>query len=104
MWVNTHFKFEDSSIGSFIFPFFFHISILLFFQYVTNVGSKVYFRTNKNAPNYRVIIIDFENPAEENWETLIPEHEKDVLDWVKCVNEDKILLCYIRDVKVSQIL
>ncbi|EDW12323.2 prolyl endopeptidase [Drosophila mojavensis] len=69
------------------------------YDYVTNVGSKVYFRTNKNAPNYRVIIIDFENPAEENWETLIPEHEKDVLDWVKCVNEDKILLCYIRDVK-----
>ncbi|XP_032595558.1 prolyl endopeptidase isoform X2 [Drosophila grimshawi] len=69
------------------------------YDYVTNVGSKVYFRTNKNAQNYRIIIIDFENPGEANWETLIPEHEKDVLEWVKCVNEDKLLLCYIRDVK-----
>ncbi|ALC38293.1 CG2528 [Drosophila busckii] len=69
------------------------------YDYVTNVGSKVYFRTNKNAPNYRVIIIDFANPAEENWETIIPEHEKDVLEWAKCVNDDKLLLSYIRDVK-----
>lgn len=29
------------------------------------------FRTNKNAPNFRLIVIDIENPAEENWGTLI---------------------------------
>jgi len=43
----------------------------LFFQYITNEGSKVFFRTNKNAPNYQVIAIDFNKPEEENWETLI---------------------------------
>ncbi|XP_030383516.1 prolyl endopeptidase [Scaptodrosophila lebanonensis] len=69
------------------------------YDYITNEGSKVYFRTNKNAPNYRVIIIDFENPDEKNWTTLVSEHEKDVLDWVKCVSGNKLLLCYIRDVK-----
>ncbi|XP_037933547.1 prolyl endopeptidase [Teleopsis dalmanni] len=69
------------------------------YEYITNIGSKVYLRTNKNSPNYRVIVIDFENPAEEKWETLIAEHEKDVLDWVKCVDDDKLLLCYIHDVK-----
>jgi len=31
----------------------------------------VFFRTNKNAPNYQVIAIDFNKPEEENWETLI---------------------------------
>lgn len=29
------------------------------------------FRTNKNAPNFRLIVIDIDNPAEENWGTLI---------------------------------
>jgi len=41
------------------------------FQYITNEGSKIFFRTNKNAPNYQVIAIDFNNSAEDKWETLI---------------------------------
>ncbi|XP_055907432.1 prolyl endopeptidase [Eupeodes corollae] len=69
------------------------------YDVITNTGSKIFLRTNKNAPNYRVICIDLENPAEENWTTLIPEHEKDVLDSVMCVDGNKLLLEYIRDVK-----
>lgn len=34
-------------------------------------GSKFIIRTNKNAPNYRLIKIDFENPSEKNWEEFI---------------------------------
>lgn len=41
------------------------------FQYVTNTGSKFIFRTNRNATNYRLIQIDLDNPAEENWSTLL---------------------------------
>ncbi|XP_023302174.2 prolyl endopeptidase [Lucilia cuprina] len=69
------------------------------YQYVTNLGSKVFFRTNKNAPNYRIIAIDFDDYAEEKWETLVAEHETDVLDWARCVDDDKLVLCYIQDVK-----
>ncbi|XP_001963120.2 prolyl endopeptidase [Drosophila ananassae] len=69
------------------------------YEYITNEGSKVYFRTNKKAPNYQLIVIDFEKPEEANWQTLIAEHKSDVLDWVKCVDGDKLLVNYIRDVK-----
>ncbi|XP_068143473.1 LOW QUALITY PROTEIN: prolyl endopeptidase-like [Drosophila tropicalis] len=69
------------------------------YNYITNEGTIIYFRTNKDAPNYRVISIDLENSDEENWKTIVKEHEKDVLDWAKCVHENKLLLCYIRDVK-----
>lgn len=41
------------------------------FQYITNIASKMVFRTNHNAPNYRLIVIDLNNHTEENWSTLI---------------------------------
>ncbi|KAH8298320.1 hypothetical protein KR018_003556, partial [Drosophila ironensis] len=68
------------------------------FDFITSEGSKMYFRTNKDASNSRVIVIDVEKPAEENWTTLIPEHETDVINWVKCVSHNQLLICYNRDV------
>lgn len=39
--------------------------------------------------------------VQEKWHTLIAEHKTDVLEWVACVNKDKLVLCYLQDVKVS---
>ena len=32
--------------------------------------------TNKNASNYRIVSIDYANPAEENWQVVIPEKKE----------------------------
>lgn len=66
---------------------------------MTNTGCLVIFRTNKDAPNYRLVSINFNKPEEKNWTTLIEEHASDVLDWAYCSNGDKLILGYIHDVK-----
>ncbi len=43
---------------------------------VDNDGGKLLVKTNDNAPNYKVVLIDPQNPAKENWKTLIPEKEE----------------------------
>jgi len=69
------------------------------YGYITNIGPKAVFKTNKNAPNYRLIVIDFNNFAEENWKTLIDEDPKDVLNWAQVVDNDKMVISYFHDVK-----
>ncbi len=39
------------------------------------IDGKVLVLTNDNAPRYRLIAIDLQNPKREKWETLIPEKE-----------------------------
>jgi prolyl oligopeptidase len=46
---------------------------------ITNVGDKLLVRTNDDAPNYKVVLIDPKNPAKENWKTVIAEKEEVLL-------------------------
>lgn len=59
------------------------------------------FRTNKNAPNYKLIAIDLLDYGQDKWVDLLPEHPENVLDWADAVDEDKFVACYIQDVKVN---
>ena len=46
------------------------------FGVIDNVGDKFLMRTNKNAPNGRVVLVDPKNPAEKNWQEVLPERSE----------------------------
>ncbi|XP_058803391.1 prolyl endopeptidase [Phymastichus coffea] len=69
------------------------------YDYVANFGTRAIFRTNKNAPNYKLISIDLENFEKGNWSELIAEHPRNVLNWACAVDGDKLVVCYLEDVK-----
>lgn len=69
------------------------------YEYITNEGSVFTFKTNLNSPRYRLININFESFLPEDWVTLVEQHEHDVLEWAACVNNSKLVLCYLHDVK-----
>ncbi|HKG48063.1 MAG TPA: prolyl oligopeptidase family serine peptidase [Pyrinomonadaceae bacterium] len=46
------------------------------FGVIDNVGDKLLIRTNKNAPNGRVVLVDPKNPDEKNWKDVLPEREE----------------------------
>ncbi len=43
------------------------------YSFVDNIDGKFLFKTNKNAPNDKIVLVDPQNPAEKNWLTIIPE-------------------------------
>lgn len=42
---------------------------------IGNEGSRLLIQTNLNAPNNRVVEVDFSTPTSENWKDVIPEME-----------------------------
>jgi len=69
------------------------------YDVICNDGSVFTLSTNLKAPRSKLIRIDFENPAMENWETIVEEHEKDVLEMSMAINNNLLVLCYLKDVK-----
>ena len=65
------------------------------YTFVGNVGSELFFRTNKDAPRNRLIAIDVDNPAPDNWREIIPQ-TADVLDGVSLVG-GKVITDYMQD-------
>lgn len=45
------------------------------YQFLANEGSVFYFFTDLDAPKGRIIAIDIDNPARENWVEILPEQD-----------------------------
>lgn len=64
-------------------------------DFIDNDGDKLLIRTNTDAPNYKVVLIDPDKPAKENWKTIIPER-KELLELVGTAGH-KLFLSYLED-------
>lgn len=64
-------------------------------DFIDNDGDKLLIKTNAGAPNYKVVLIDPNNPAVENWKTIIPER-KELLETVGTAGH-KLFLSYLQD-------
>lgn len=67
---------------------------------LANDGTKFFFKTNKDAPQYKVVTIDL---ADEQLaiQTIIPEDNNAFLDDIKAVNGDTFVVVYKRNVRRS---
>ncbi|MGH2568497.1 MAG: prolyl oligopeptidase family serine peptidase, partial [Bacteroidota bacterium] len=63
---------------------------------IDNVGDKFLVRTNRNAPNGRVVLVDPKSPEEKNWHEILPE-KPEPLQSVTTAG-GKIFARYLKDV------
>jgi prolyl oligopeptidase len=66
------------------------------FSVIDNVGDKFLVKTNKDAPNWRVVSIDAKSPAAKNWITILPERPEPLED--AATAGGKIFATYLKDV------
>ena len=62
---------------------------------IGNIGGYLLMMTTRGAPNQKLVLIDPENPQEENWKTVIPE-TKQVMKSVSYTG-GKLLVNYLQD-------
>ncbi|MFC5270761.1 prolyl oligopeptidase family serine peptidase [Adhaeribacter terreus] len=71
------------------------------YNVIENLGDKLLIHTNKNAPNYKIVLMDPKKPQEANWKTIVPE-SGNVLTGVTMVG-GRIMATYLKDA-ASQVL
>jgi len=64
---------------------------------IGNRGSVLFLRSDKDAPNRRVIAIDITSPAPSSWKTIVPE-QKEALESVALIG-GRIVAQYLVDVQ-----
>ena len=67
------------------------------YSFIDNNGSTFYFRTNNEAPKYRVIAVDVRRPQPSNWSTVIAEGES-VLTGITVVS-NRMVASYLTDAR-----
>lgn len=67
------------------------------FEYsvIDNSGDTILIMTNQDAPKWKLVKVDINNPAKENWKVIIPEKEE-VLQFVSVVG-GKLVASYMKD-------
>ena len=63
---------------------------------IGNEGSRLFVLTNLDAPLYKLIGIDLNNPSRENWVDILPEHQENVLESASLTG-GKIIATYLKD-------
>ncbi|MFN0275113.1 MAG: prolyl oligopeptidase family serine peptidase [Chitinophagales bacterium] len=66
------------------------------YSVLDNEGDKLIVQTNYNAPNYKIVLVDPNNPSFENWQDIVPE-QKEILNNVNLAG-GKIFASYLKDV------
>jgi len=66
------------------------------FGVVDNLGDKLLVRTNKNAPNSRLVLIDPKHPEEKNWKEVLPEKPEPLQQ--SGTAGGKLFVTYLKDV------
>jgi prolyl oligopeptidase len=66
------------------------------FNVIDNIGDKLLIRTNINAPNGKVVLVDPKNPGEKNWKDVLPE-KPEPLQGTSVVG-GKLIATYLKDV------
>jgi prolyl oligopeptidase len=69
------------------------------YEFVGNLGTIFYVRTDRNAPKGRLVAISIDNPREERWNTIVAE-SKDALVSAKTAG-DFIVASYLQDAHSS---
>jgi len=77
------------------------------YSYITNEDKIFYFKTNRDAPKYKIIKTEFNDSNDENkinndndnerWEEIISQHSTDVLSSVSIVNENILIIIYMHN-------
>ncbi len=65
------------------------------YNVVSNIGDKLLVHTNKNAPRYRLVLIDPKKPQEANWKVVIPQ-SKNVMTGISHVG-GRLIASYMKD-------
>ena len=69
------------------------------YSFIDNDGPLLWFRTDLDAPRGRVIAIDINNPARENWHEVIPQTAK-TLEGIGLLN-NQFVADYLKDARSS---
>ena len=69
---------------------------------IGNKGTTLFLRSDKDAPNRRIIAVDFRNPAAEAWRTIVPER-KEAIENVTVIG-GRIVVQYLVDVQSRLLL